>query len=120
MWDFDLRYGDQITDLQNQYISFFTEKDEARKNMLKDKLKGQVTPHNMKLFNDRLAKTGSGFLAPSGLSWADLHLFNVLEYLGKLREPVFANFKHVKALDEKVRSNPNVSAYLAKRPESNL
>lgn len=109
-------YGDQITDLQNEIVDAFMEKEEPRKTTLNQKLANETLPHNLKIIDERLAKSGSGFLASSGLSWADLHLFNVLEFLGDRREQLFANFKNIKALDQKIRAHPNIAAWLAKRP----
>jgi len=94
------------------------EKDETRKKTLDEKLATKSLPDTLKAINDRLAKTGSGFIAASGLSWADLHLFNVLEFLGDKKEPLLANFKHVKALDDKVRAHPSIAAYLSQRPKT--
>jgi glutathione S-transferase len=94
------------------------EKNEEQKKILQDKLANESLPHNLKIFNERLGKTGSGFIAASGLSWADLYLFGLLDNLGDKREAVLANFKNVKALDDKLRAHPNISAWLAKRPKT--
>ena len=85
---------------------------------MNEKLATETLPQNMKIFDERLGKTGSGFFAASGLSWADLHLFNVLEFLGDKRETLIANFKNVKALDEKIRAHPAIATWLAKRPKT--
>lgn len=111
-------YGDQISDLQNQFISGHWESDENRKKVLLEKLYTETVPHNLKIFNDRLGKSGSGFFVPSGMTWADLHLFNLLESFGDKRADVFNNYKNLKALDEKVRAHPNIAVYLARRPKS--
>lgn len=112
------RYADQITDVQNEIFNTYFEKDEARKKEMQEKINSQTLPNNLKWFNERISKTGSGFLSASGLSWADLHLFNMLEYLGDKKEPLLANYKFVKAMDEKIRANPNIAAWLAKRPKT--
>lgn len=86
--------------------------------MLQDKLASETIPHNMKLFDDRLEKTGSGYIAYSGLSWVDLYLFTVLENLGDKKDAILSNYKHVKALEEKIKTNPRIAAWLAKRPKT--
>jgi glutathione S-transferase len=96
------------------------EKDEYRKKELKEKFETQTLPHHLKLYNEKIASSGSGYLAASGLSWADLHLVNVLEWLGENKEATLANFKHVKELDAKVRANPKVAEWIAKRPKTDI
>lgn len=86
--------------------------------MLQDKLHNQSLPNLLKLLEERLAKTGSGHIAASGVSWADLNMINVLDFFGDKKDEILANYKRVKALDEKVRSIPNVAAWLNKRPKS--
>ena len=61
-------------------------------------------PNNLKLFEARLAKTNSGFLLESGLSWADLYLYAVLEWLGDRKAELLSHFPLVKALDEKFQT----------------
>lgn len=94
------------------------EKDETRKKALEEKFVNETVPHNLKIFNNRLEKTGSGFLAASGLSWADLYLFNILEFFGDRKDAALANYKHVKALDDNLRANPKIATWLAKRPKT--
>lgn len=118
--ELNLRYGDQITDFQNSIIDFNFEKDENRKKTLEEKFTTETLPNNLKLFNEKIGKSGSGFFAASGLTWADLHLVNVLEWLGDKKEAALANFKNVKELDNKVRAHPNVAAWLAKRPKTQI
>lgn len=113
-------YGDQVTDLQNHIISMFTESDNERKKQMQKKVYGEVVPFNLKLFDDRLGRTGSGYFAPSGLSWADLHVFNVLDYFRHRKDETIASFKNVKALDQRIRSDPKIAAWLAKRPKTDI
>ena len=44
------------------------------------------------------------------------YLFNLLEMLGEKRTKVLENYPHLKNLDQKVRENQKIAAYLAKRP----
>jgi hypothetical protein len=81
---------------------------------------GQTLPHNLRLYEERIRQSGSGFLAASGLSWIDLHLVNVLEWLGEKKETAFADFKRVKDLDENVRKIPNIAEWIAKRPQTDF
>jgi hypothetical protein len=72
----------------------------------------------LKLINEKIGKSGSGYLASSGLTWADLHLINVLDFFGDQKAAILSNFKHVKELDAKVRANPKIAEWINKRPKS--
>ena len=107
-----------MTDLGNEMGNAMFEKNEEQKKVLMEKLANESVPHNLKIFNERLGKTGSGFIAASGLSWADLYLFVILENLGDKKDAILANFKNVKTLDENIRANPSIATWLAKRPKT--
>lgn len=86
--------------------------------MLTDKFFGETIPHNFKIINDRLSRTGSGHFGPSGFSWVDLLLISFLDYFNDKKAEMLAQFKLIQALDDKVRAMPNIAAWIAKRPKS--
>ena len=96
----------------------YYEKDEAKKNELMQKLATETMPRFLKFFDERAGKTGSGFLAASGLTWADLYLICVFDNLGDKREATLEHFKNLKALDQKVRTHPKIAEWLGKRPKT--
>lgn len=98
-------------------MAFLNETNEKRKKELEEKFKSETLLDNLEIFNEKIAKSGSGFLASSGLSWADLHLMNVLEWLG---EPAFAYFRSIREMYAKVRAQPNAAAWLAQRPKTDM
>lgn len=109
--------------MQNEVIRSRLESDDVRGKKMRETLRTTTLPNNLKLFDNKIAKSKSGFLAPSGLSWADLHLLNVLDWPERSadkKEAALANFKHVKQLDAKLRALPNVAAWIAKRPKSDF
>ena len=108
-------YADQISDFMNEMAKSYYEKDEAKKKELEEKFATETVPNNLKIFEARLAKTGSGFAA-SGLSYADLYLSALLEWFADKKEPALAHFPHVKKLDDAVHANAGIAAWLAKRP----
>lgn len=67
-------------------------------------------------FERKVSQSGSGFLVSSGLTWADLYLVSVIEWLGAKKDETLNHFAGLKALDKTVREHPHVSAWLAKRP----
>lgn len=102
-------------------INAHKEEDENRKLKLKEKLITQTLPEKMKLFEQRLVETESGYFASSGLSYADLQLLTILEFtpfLGDRKEKFLDDFPNIKKLEDNIRALPRISAYLAKRPPS--
>jgi glutathione S-transferase len=78
----------------------------------------EIEPAQYALFESRLAKNSSGTIAASGLTYADLMLYHVTEYLGDRREAVTAKFPNVKNLINKVSGHPGIADYIAKRPQT--
>nr|QUF59396.1 glutathione S-transferase GSTS1/2-2 [Brachionus angularis] len=113
-------YGDQVTDLLNEYIKISFERDQAKKTELNKKFFEETIPNNLRLFDSRIGSTGSGYIAASGLTWADLHLFNIIESLAEKNEKILSGFSNIKALDQKIRANPNISSWLSKRPKTHM
>ncbi len=96
------------------------EKDEHKKKELQERLNNEVIPNNMKLFESKLAKTNSGYLIGKGLTWADLYLVCILEWLGPHKEAVLNNFSHLKAFEHKIRSLPKIAEWISKRPKTDM
>ena len=113
-------YGDVVTDMLNELIKVHFEKDEAKKAEAGKKLFEETIPNILKTLEGKISKNGSGFLAASGLTWADLYLYNILEWTGDKKAALLANFAHVKALDEKVASHSKIADWLAKRPKTDM
>ena len=109
-------YADQVQDLFNEMGKVYRETDETRKKELEAKLKSETVPQQLAIFETRVSKTGSGFLASSGLTYADLFLSIVLAFLGENKNALLAHFPHLKKLDESVTSHPRIAAWIAKRP----
>lgn len=105
-----------MTDLLNEFARIFRENDPGKKKEKQQKFETDMIPSNMKLFEKRISESKSGFFAPSGLTWVDLYLFNFLDMLGEKRGMLLDRFPNIKGLDQKVRANPRISAYLNKRP----
>lgn len=96
------------------------EKDENKAKEIHHKLATETLPQFLKFFDERAGKSGSGFLAASGLTWADLYLMCILDMMGEKREATLENFKNLKALDQKVRSHPKIAEWLGKRPKTDF
>ncbi len=96
------------------------EKDEERKKELVAKLENETIPNHLRIFEERVVKSGSGYLATSGLTWADLYLYAVLEWFGPKREPTLEHFPHLKKLNQAITEHPRIAAWLAKRPVTEM
>jgi glutathione S-transferase len=73
-------------------------------------------PRHLKLYEARLASTKSGYFVDSGLTYVDLRLFGLLEWLGENKDLVLAEYPYMKQLDQNVRSHGKIASWLAKRP----
>nr|QUF59400.1 glutathione S-transferase GSTS4-1 [Brachionus angularis] len=111
-------FGDQVTDIMNEFVKTVQESDENKKKQIMQHVQNEVMPNNLKLFEARIAESRSGYLVPSGLTWTDLYLFNLLEMLADKKDQVLQMFPNIKKLDQNIRSNPRIAAYLAKRQPS--
>nr|AYN44545.1 glutathione S-transferase S6 [Brachionus koreanus] len=99
-------YGCQLGDLADSTLG---------KNLTKEQL-DEILHRNFKFFEDRLIKNGNGFLVGSKLSWTDLFLSQLMDFLEKTKDEYFKNYPHVKALDEYVRELPGIQEWIKKRP----
>nr|AYN44522.1 glutathione S-transferase S4 [Brachionus plicatilis] len=109
-------YADQITDLMDLKAKILIDNDENKKKEDQQKLDNEIIPKYLERFDQRIAQSRSGYLAPSGLTWVDLYFFNFLDIQGNKAEAIFDKFANIKQLDQKVRSNPKIAAYLKRRP----
>jgi hypothetical protein len=69
----------------------------------------------MKYFDERLAKSGSGYIASSGLSWVDLYLYTIVD-LQPNKDEIVKQFKHIRENRERVEANPGISHWFKVRP----
>lgn len=113
-------YADQITDMVNDMVAIHHETDEARKKALEEKMQNEKMPSYMKSLEVRLAKNGTGYFVGDSLTWVDLYLSIVLEWLRDKKDALLAHFAQVKAHDERVRSLPKIAEWIAKRPVTDM
>jgi len=114
-------YVDQVSDVGMERAKFFWEKDEAKKKTLEEAFKSETVPKNLSLFEKQLANNNTGYLVGSGLTWADLALFNFLDSLSGgngCSENSCEQYPNVNKLVEKIRSCPKISKWLTSRPHT--
>ena len=107
-------------DLLGEMIKSHFEKDENLKKELQTKLQNETLPNNMKLFESKLAKTNSGFLIGNALTWTDLFLYSILEWLQGSKDALLAHFPKIKAHNQLIPSIPNIAKHIATRPVTEM
>ena len=70
----------------------------------------------MKIFEAKLNQTNSGYLVASGLTWADLFLFNILEWLGDKKAAALEHFPALKKHNEAIGNHPRIAKWIETRP----
>jgi len=108
-----------LTDLKNELVKVLRESDPGKKKELQEKLASETVPTHLKFFEERLAKSGSGYLGWSGFTWGDIYLYIIQDWFPN-KDAVLEKFPHVKALKEKVESNPGIANWLKVRPVTEM
>lgn len=112
-------YADQLTDLTNELAKILRESDPEKKKELQEKMAKEILPVHLKYHEERFAKSGSGYFAASGLTWVDLYLYVMLDWVPE-KEKILEAFKNVKANREKIEANPRIAAWLKARPVTEM
>jgi len=102
-------------------LSFFFEKDEAKKCELKKKYVEEQLPGYLTLLEAMLKANHGGdkYLVGTELTWADLSFIVLVSWtqMGGATDAL-AKYPKLKALQERVEKLPKIAAWIAKRPKS--
>lgn len=110
---------DTVDDLRMAFAQYYWEKDEGFKAKLKETA-FQKLPVYLDKLNEQVKKNG-GYFAGGKLSWADLLWAAMTDPMCILTgTELNKNHPELQKLVEKVRALPNIKAYLAKRPKTQL
>ncbi|XP_023248019.1 glutathione S-transferase [Copidosoma floridanum] len=78
----------------------------------------EVVPFYIGRLNEQV-KSNGGYLVGNALSWADIVFVALLDYLNFMAKyDIIENAEHLKALKDKVLSEPGIKAWVEKRPQS--
>ncbi|XP_075256087.1 glutathione S-transferase-like [Convolutriloba macropyga] len=106
-------------DMWPLFVGIFFQPDEAKKPALKADAQEKVS-HWLSKLNANYIK-GEGTVLASGLSWADLALFNAVTDLLPIADMTLdASFTNIKAVVDKVAAEPKIAAWVTKRPQTGL
>jgi glutathione S-transferase len=113
------RYVDQCIELIEEHVKQKQLKAEGpAKEAHQKHLEEEHVPKLLRMFEQRLQRTGASHLVPSGLTIADIYLFHAVEWLGSKKDHFLAHHPNVKRLVDNLREHEDLSAYLDKRPET--
>lgn len=76
-------------------------------------------PTNFNNFEKALAATGGKFLIGEEITWADIFLSQITDFLGDKKSSFIANYPNIKDLDSRIRSEPNIAEWIKSRPANN-
>ncbi len=109
---------DAIVDLSQQLMKLHYEKDEARKAELGEKLKTEILPKFLGIFEKLISSNTSGWIYGSKVTYADFALYNVMGWVKMGYAAALDSFPGIKKNMEAVEALPNIAKWLKERPES--
>lgn len=115
-----LRYADQLNDILNEQLKIAFEKDPHIKRKLEAKLENELLPVSLNSFEERIKTSKSSYLVNSGIGWADLFLFHVIDLLSDKAKKILKNYPHVKSHFKNIGSHPALTNYLRRRPKTSV
>ncbi|XP_067685412.1 uncharacterized protein [Haliotis asinina] len=105
-----------VSDLREALVRFFMEKDEARKVEIAKENSETNMPRYLGFLETVLKNSNTGFYVGNKLGYADVAAFDLLDS-GGFDQGLVERFPLVKANAEKVKANPGIAKWLAKRPQ---
>ena len=111
---------DVCFDLGLALVKVHFEKDEARKAELGKKLAEEDLPKYLGTLEKVITTNNSpdGWLFGNKVTYADLALYNILDYVKQAPGNVLDNFPAVKKNADAVAALPNIAKWLKERPET--
>jgi len=112
---------DCFDDATKPILTFFMEKDEAKKNEAKKKFCEEQLPASLALLEAFLIANHGGdkFFVGTELTWTDIAFVNFVEWtaMGGATNPL-AKFPKLAALNERIRQLKPIAAWIEKRPKT--
>ena len=109
---------DAVTDLNQEMLRGFYEKDEARKEELKKKFVDETLPSKLPFFEKRASTSASGWLHNNKLSWADFAFYLSAGWILPVLPDVLDPYPGLKRLYASVEALPNIAKWIKDRPKT--
>merc|ERR1712226_120178 len=111
---------DALEDLFSEFAKVIKAQDPAEKEERMKAAVGVAAPNTLARLEKCLAARGGQFFAGNKLSWADLHLTNMMDIMGDLapNTQLLESAPRLASLVERTRSLPNISTWLHTRPDT--
>ena len=108
--------ADFIKDFSNEMVKTHYEKDETRKQELQKRFGEEVIPKYLGKLNE--LASDSGYLCCGRLTWPDLQLYCLLDYVVKGHPEVLSSFPGLTKLRNNIEADANMSKWIKERPET--
>ncbi|XP_072050676.1 S-crystallin SL11-like [Amphiura filiformis] len=105
---------DTMNDIRMALMPIFREQDEAKKAELKKKAVEESIPAVMAI----LEKLVGDVFVGNSITLADIAFFRTMEITLAQAGNILENYPKLKALNEKMGTEPKIAAWVAKRPET--
>jgi len=96
------------------------EQDADKKMEGEKKLKSETIPKFLGFFEKLIKESGKGFCVGTGLTLADMAVYNITETVLKVNPSALDSYPEIQKVRKNVEANANVKAYLAKRPKTDM
>ncbi len=100
-------YVDQGQDLKAEYKKY------------KEQGSGDL-PNSFKIFENKLKSTNTGFVVGTGLTYADLELFDMIDKAAPHHSIIFQNYPLIEKHFNLVKNIPNIAKWLSARPVTSM
>jgi len=112
-------YLDAVKDYFFQFYPLFREKDESKKQEIKDNIKKEVPQKYFPKFNKILEENGGEFIVGKKVTYADFLIFHYFsQTMITLGEDIFDNYPAIDKYMENMFRIPQIKKWLAKRPNT--
>ncbi|KAG8223843.1 hypothetical protein J437_LFUL007864 [Ladona fulva] len=111
---------DTMTDFRMQVVGFFHEKDERKKEEMRKILINDTMPFYLKRFDEIVGKN-SGYFVGGKLTWADLHIISILDFLQSYMKMTFLDdgtYPNLKIVKDHVMDVPSIKSWVERRPKT--
>lgn len=111
---------DAVTDLQNAVYGAFNEKDDIAKAEKQKKVFGETVPSGLANLEKMLVKRGGQFFVANSFSWAELHLFQLVDLLCSQDSKILGAMPRLANNVQRTRELPNIKKWLNDRPANDF